>query len=370
MEFSGRLNSFPPSDLLQWALNDRRTGALVVRRSEREKRVYFHAGEVIACLSNDPAEYYGQHLLLNGFLQQDQLFQALTYCTTQGVRLGRALHELGLMTPEMVQQTLRAQIEDSICDLFLWERGVFYFQAELPIEEEILPEPIHAIGLIMEGTRWLDEYQRIRKLFIHDNMVLRRGIAWPGSGLAGVERRIAAELDGRRTLAELYRVVRGSYFRFLDGAYRLAIANVLDIESVGEPTDPSTREMSLYDLLLEQATEEQILVAHRHMAVPLDLLERWVPVWVAEPAPEEQKRMPARARDFYARLDGKTPLGDAFSGDARLRGREMDLLLLQLQKGRLALLPAPVSMLEAEADGRVEAPLDRWWQRVFPKPRR
>jgi hypothetical protein len=368
MEFSGRLTAFPPSDLLQWALNDRRTGALVVRRSEREKRVYFHAGEVIACLSNDKAEFYGQHLLLNGYLEQDQLFQALTYCTTQGVRLGRALTEMGLMTPEMVQQTLRSQIEDSICDLFLWERGVFYFQAELPMEEEILPEPIHAMGLIMEGTRWLDEYQRIRQLFIHDNMVLRQGSAWSGRDLGGVERRIVAELEGRKTLADLYRAVRGSYFRFLEGAYRLAIGNVLDIESVGEPADSATREMSVYDLLLEQATEEQILVAHRHMAVPLDLLERWVPVWVAEPAAEEQRRMPARARDFYARLDGRTSLGDAFSGDARLRGREMDLLLLQLQKGRLALLPAPVAQLEEEAGLRGQAPLERWWQRVFPKP--
>jgi hypothetical protein len=367
MEFSGRLTAFPPSDLLQWALNDRRSGALVVRRSDREKRIYFHAGEVITCLSNDPAEYYGQHLLLNGYLQQDQLFQALTHCTTQGVRLGTALRELGLMAPELVQQTLRTQIEDSICDLFLWERGVFYFQAEMPVEEEILPEPIHAMGLIMEGMRWLDHYRRMRKLFIHDNMVVRRGAAWPGKELSPIERRIGAELDGKRTLAELYRAIRGSYFRFLEGSYRLAVNAVLDIDSVGEPLDSTTREMSVYDLLLEQATEEQILVAHRHMAVPLDLLERWVPVWVAEPGAEEQKRMPARARDFYARLDGKTALRDAFSGDARLRGREMDLLLLQLQKGRLALLPAPVSELEAEAENRGQPPLERWWQRVFAR---
>jgi hypothetical protein len=365
MEFSGRLSSFPPSDLLQWALNDRRSGALVLRRSEREKRVYFHGGAVIGCLSNDPAEFYGQHLLLNGYLQQDQLFQALTHCTTHKVRLGTALVELGLMTPERIQQTLRSQIEDSICDLFLWERGVFFFQAELPQEEEILPEPIHAMGLIMEGTRWLDEYRRIRKLFVHDNMVVRRGSGWPGDHLNPVERRIASELDGKRTLAELYKVIRGSYFRFLEAAYRLAIVTVLDIDSVGEPIDHSTSEMSVYDLLLEQATEEQILVAHRHMAVPLDLLERCVPVWVGEPGTEEQTRMPARARDFYARLDGRTTLGEAFSGDARLRGREMDLLLLQLQKGRLALLPAAIPELEAEASRRGLPPLDRWWNRVF-----
>ena len=45
--------------------------------------------------------------------------------TTEVGRLGTALNDLGLMSPEKVQQTLRAQIEDTICDLFLWERGVF-----------------------------------------------------------------------------------------------------------------------------------------------------------------------------------------------------------------------------------------------------
>ena len=366
MEFSGRLSAFPPSDLLQWALNDRRTGALVVRRSEREKRVYFHHGEVIACLSNDPAEFYGQHLLLNGFLSQEQLFSALTHCTTGGVRLGRALSDLGMLSGETVQQTLRAQIEDSICDLFLWDRGVFYFQSEMPIEEEILPEPIHAIGLIMEGTRWLDEYRRIRKLFIHDNMILSRGSRDGMANLSVVERRILAEADGRRTLGDLYRTIRGSYFRFLEAAYRLAVASALDIESVGEAIDRGSHEMSVYDLLLEQAAEEQALVAHRHMAVPLDLLERFYPIWVGEPSDDEQRRMPARARDFYARFDGRTSLGEAFSGDLRLRGREMDLLMLQLQKGRLAMLPAPVESLAQEAERHGQPALQRWLRRLFP----
>lgn len=367
MEFSGRLSAFAVGDLLQWAKNDRRTGALVIRRSEREKRIYFHGGDVVACLSNDPAEYYGQHLLLNGYLSQDQLFEALTHCTTEGVRLGVALRQIGLLDPDTIQQTLRQQIEDVICDLFLWERGAFYFQAELPQDEEILPEPIHTMGLAMEGARWLDEYNRIRKLFIHDNLVLRPGTRKDTSGLSLLQRRILESADGRQTLADLYRIVRGSYFRFLEAAYQLCVGSQLDIESVGEEADQTrgTHEMSVYDLLLEQATEEQVLVARRHMAVPLDLLERSYPMWVGEPSDEEQKRMPSRARDFYARFDGRTSLGDAFSGDPRQRGRELDLLLLQLQKGRLALLPAPLARLEQEAEREEQPPLKRWWRRVF-----
>lgn len=365
MELSGRLTSFPPSDLLQWALNDRRTGALVIRRSEREKRIYFHRGAVISCLSNDPAEFYGQHLLINGHLTQEKLFRALTHCTRKGVRLGAALLELELLPSEVIQQTLRSQIEDSICDLFLWERGVFYFQSEMPPDEDLLPDPIHVMGLVMEGTRWLDEYRRIRKLFIHDNLVLRKGIGWPGEELSPVEQRIAADLDGRRTLGDLYKLIRGSYFRFLEGAYRLAVASILDIESVGEAFDSGTHEMSVYDLLLEQATEEQILVARRHMAIPLDLLERCYPIWVGDPDPDEQRRMPARAREFYARFDGRTPLSEAFSGNPAHRGREMDLLLLQLQKGQIALLPVSLDNLEQRAEQESRPAHDRWWRRLF-----
>lgn len=365
MEFSGRLSAFPLGDLLQWAKNDRCTGALVVRRSEREKRIYFQAGDVVGCLSNDPAEFYGQHLVLDGCLSDGQLFQALSHCTARGLRLGVALVELGMLSAEVIQQTLRAQIEDVVCDIFLWQRGIFYFQAEMPPEEEILPEPINSLGLAMEGARWLDEVGRIRRVLVHDDVVLRRGESWPGGDLSPVERRLAELVDGRKTLGEIHKKVRGSYFRFLQGAFRLCVGMVLDIEEVLDAAPRGTHEMSVYDLMLEQATDEQVLVSRRHMAVPLDFLERCYPVWVEEPAEDEQTRMPARARDFYARFDGRTPLGEAFSGDPRARGKEMDLLLLQLRKGRLALLPAPVESLEEAAEKRGQPALQRWWRRVF-----
>ncbi|MFP5287664.1 MAG: DUF4388 domain-containing protein, partial [Thermoanaerobaculia bacterium] len=229
MDFSGRLAAFPVSDLLQWAQTERCTGALVIRRSQREKRIYFHAGEVVGCLSDDPAEYYGQHLLLHGYLKEDQLFQAISLATSRGIRLGAAILELGLLDPGTVQRTLRAQIEEVLCDLFLWERGIFYFYAEMPQEEDILPEPINVMGLILEGTRWKDEIVRIRRVLVHDDMVLRRGELFPGGeGLAPVQQRTVKAVDGRKTLGDLYQTVRGSYFRFLEGAFRLCVERVLD----------------------------------------------------------------------------------------------------------------------------------------------
>jgi hypothetical protein len=365
MEFSGRLAAFPMSDLLQWAKNERRTGALVVRRSEREKRVYFHQGDVVGCLSDDPAEFYGQYLVVHGHVEEKQLLRALTHCTTQNVRLGAALCELDILTPDVIQHTLRRQIEDAVCDMFLWPRGLFYFRGEMLQEEELLPEAIDTLALALEGSRWMDEMTRIRCILVHDDVTLKRGELWPGDRLSPLDLRVARSVDGERSVGDLYRKVRGSYFRCLSSAYRLCVARVLDIASVGDAVERSTFEVSVYDLLLEQATEDQALVARRHMAIPIDLLERWVPVWVEEPTADEQKRMPAKARDFYARFDGRTSLSDAFSGDARQRGREMDLLMLQLQKGSLALLPAPLDRREEAAEKRGAPALQRWWKRLF-----
>jgi len=80
MDFSGRLSSFPVVDLLQWAMNEQCTGALVVRRSHREKRILFHNGQVIACYSDDPAEYFGRYLVLHGYLEMREVMFALTFC--------------------------------------------------------------------------------------------------------------------------------------------------------------------------------------------------------------------------------------------------------------------------------------------------
>src|SRR4029079_5586191 len=95
-------------------------------------------------------------------------------------------------------------------------RCVFLSRCARPRGGDILPEPIHTVGLAMEGSRWLDEYRRIRRGLVHDKVVLGRGKVWPGTDLAPLEQRIARAVDGRKSLADLYKELRGSYFRFLE----------------------------------------------------------------------------------------------------------------------------------------------------------
>ncbi|HEX4955517.1 MAG TPA: DUF4388 domain-containing protein [Thermoanaerobaculia bacterium] len=361
MEFSGLLASIPASDLFQWAKNDRRTGDLVVRRSSREKRLSFRDGTLVGATSDDPAEFFGQYLLLNGYLSEGDLVGALAFCAENGKRLGSALVELEVLPREKVARALHDHIQDLTLDLFLWDRGVFFFESGEPETEEIAAEPIDSFFVAMEGTRWLDEYRRIRRVLTHDEIILRRsrkGDELPG--LSPLSRRIHQLVDGERTLGQVHRALGGSLFRFLAAVLDLCVKEVLDIASTRTASASATRELSLHDLMLAQAgvrAHDGSRGTASHEGVPFALLEKMVPIWLGEPIPPNQKD------SFYLRCDGSTRLRDLLTSR---RKDELDLLFTALGRGVLALLPAPIAELESTADRRRTPEGRRWWRRIVP----
>lgn len=342
MQLFGLLTTFSVADVLQWASQDRSTGALVFRRTKREKRVHMVNGEIVACFSSDPLEFYGRYLLSQDYLDEGELLRALSYCRRGGQRLGEALSTLELLPEDLVKSTLRGQIEDAVCDLFLWKHGLFYLaQMELP-DENLLPEPIHTVGVVMEGTRWIDEYNRIRSRVEHDNITLRAGPAWPGKQLEGLKKRIVGHVEPREQLGDFYRRIGGSYFRFLEATYELLSERILEIDEIGPQRDTTMENISLVDLMLEQAAEEGRVSFGDRLTVHLDMLERLYPWWTGNGVPGALSDV---LRSFVASLDGQHQLGESLAEEAEAREEQLQWLLLQLKEGQLALLPRPRSEL-------------------------
>lgn len=356
-EFSGRLSAFPPSDILQWAHNDKRTGALVVRRSGHSKRIYFRDGAVVACLSDDPAEHYGQLLVLHGYLDHAGLMRALGECQRSNLRLGVVLRELGILAPEEIQRTLRQQMEDAICDIFLWRGGVFYFEEDEPPREEILPSPIDPLRLALEGARWIDDYARFRRLFIHDNIVLGRGGSWPGEGLSPLAERVRDAIDGTSTLEAIHKRINGSYFRFLEAAYDLARSGVADILEVREQSSGRSYETGVHDLLYQQAAAEILDTERQLPSLPLEVLEHLFPLWTGE-VPFDGN-LEESQDELWRRWNGSRALGELLSADPEARNREVDSLLLALHQRKVALLPQSIEELEDQGGDRP------WWRRLL-----
>lgn len=361
MDFSGHLSAFSAAHILQWAANERRTGALVVRRARCEKRIYFDGGRVVAALSDDPGESYGRYLLLYGHVGEASLVQALQRCRQSGRRLGSVLVELEILGKGEVRDTLRRHFFDTVCDIFIWRQGVFYFEAEEPPVEAIPPAPIETMQLVLEGTRWIDELARIRRIFVHDNVVLRHGPKYPESGLTGFESRIGAAVDSRSTLAEIYGTLRGGHYPFLATAFDLCMREVLDISEIGEDLEHHTDEIRLSEVLAEHSSVE------RPLTVPLTALQGLHPLIAALPHPDELERYPRQVVDFLAGLGGESPLADLLSTDRAVAEQQLEALMIELRQGRMALLPAPVATLEKTADERGAPEAVRWWRRLLPK---
>jgi hypothetical protein len=265
------------------------------------------------------------------------------------------LQQLEILKPEVVRETLARHIEDTVCDLFLWGRGVFFFAEESLARGLVEVPPIDPLPLAMEGSRWADELARIRRVFPHDQVVLHHGPAVDGGWeLTPLERRIVAQLKEPRPLGNLYRAVGGSFFRFLQAALRLCVREILDIAGPGDDSSRGTAELSVYDLLLEQANEEA-LPALRHHQLPLEVLSRLVPLWTTGEPDDEAERALA------ACCDGSRRLGEILHAED---GSWPELLMPALRRGALALLPRPLAELEASADEAGSGNKQRWWRRL------
>jgi hypothetical protein len=366
VEFTGRLDVFPTAALLQWAGTERRTGALVVRSEGREKQLLFQVGRLVGCLSSDPREHFGQYLLLHGHLEPPALVEALGHCRQHGRRLGASLAELGMLPEATIRRTLREAIEASVCDLFLWKHGLFYFvERTLPVEQ-LTSEPIEMMHLVLEGTRWIDEQARLRAILVSDQVVLSRGAAFATEDLAPVARQIVRALSslGREaTVGELRDRTGGVEFLVLQEIVALLRADVLRISRVVEATArPAVSEVNLQRLLLEQTAIEEVMVGGEKAVVPLDFLRPLCPVWLRRPSGDDLAGHSAAQRVLLEGLDGRTPLRRLLAPGESQRAEQIEALLMAVKRREVVLLPASIEEVERRLDA--ESPLRRIWKKL------
>jgi hypothetical protein len=162
MAFEGNLETMPVADLLQWAANGRMTGTVRVSRGELSKMIYIRDGQVVSCTSTDPREFLGHFLVSHGAIDEAELQDAIARQERDGGLLGEILIDRSAIDREGLERMLRLKAEEAIFDLFTWDHGHFFFaDGDLP-GYELIPVTLGVAGLVLEGTRRLDEWRRIR----------------------------------------------------------------------------------------------------------------------------------------------------------------------------------------------------------------
>ena len=248
MALSGNLRTMLPGDLLQWLSLGQKTGTLVISNQRVEKKVFFRNGRVISSASNDPREYLGQFLMSHGYLTEPELKKAMEVQQQSGILLGKILVMIDVINEPDLVRFMRLKAEEEIYDIFLWNDGDFYFvDDELP-QMEMIPLQVDVTGIIMEGTRRVDEWARIRETVPTDAVIPIMVKEVDYTDLEEVEEPIVRAIDGKRTIAELVLESRSSEFTVS------STVSALVRHGFAKLVDPSTQK-------LKKLTEEQVAAA-------------------------------------------------------------------------------------------------------------
>jgi hypothetical protein len=165
MSISGSLKTMHSGDLLQWCGANLKTGTLRLKHGPIEKQLFFKGGRLFSSTSNSPRETLGQFLVRSGMITEEQLFKTLIQQDRNHEPLGQLLIKEELLTEEELKDLLRLKTEETIYDCFLWTDGEFVFEEDRLPDDIPISLPLDLTGVILEGARRTDEWERIRDVF-------------------------------------------------------------------------------------------------------------------------------------------------------------------------------------------------------------
>ncbi len=203
MAITGNLRTMQLSELLQWLSMGQKTGTLAIRGATGEKTISFEGGRIISSSSTNEREYLGHFLVSFGYITEDELTRAMEVQEESKILLGKILVMIGAVSEDELAELIRMKAAETIYDIFLWKEGAFHFiDGEIPTRP-MVPISLDVTGIVMEGLRRFDEWQRIRtRLPSHREVpVIVQPV--PLSSLPERERYILQAIDGVRSLKEI-----------------------------------------------------------------------------------------------------------------------------------------------------------------------
>jgi hypothetical protein len=253
---SGDLRAFPLPDILLIISTHHKTGVLRCIQPSATKSVEWDQGEIVFARSSMPGDRLGAFLLARGTVTAAQIEQASPMIGTSD-RLGKALIRIGALTPSQMWSAVQGQVKEIVYSLFHWREGQFEFREGPPTSEKIALD-IDVTNIIMEGTRRLDEWSRVREKIQNDRVILAplKPIAelGPSTSLSDFEKVVLGLVDGRRTVRDILVLARRGELETWRALHVLLSAGVIRIQLLAlDPAEVRHEEPPSDDAALERA---------------------------------------------------------------------------------------------------------------------
>ncbi len=262
---NGHLEHFGLQELLQTLSHGARTGTLQIKRDDEKVAIVFETGHITFVRTGAASQIRLRSILLRcNLVSESDLIKAREDQKTNGMLLGRALLERGVLDDGQLAQALRLKAEEELFDLFLWEHGTFEFFPELiqPAAEDEISQvtriKVDPMSVIIEGLRQADEWKIIR-----DRINDLRWILVPVDGVSppAESHSIWKMIDGKRSIEEVLGFSAGTRFDTCAILYRFLEEEIVREATHGEMLQVArklvsktpTSALSIYQSLIDRA---------------------------------------------------------------------------------------------------------------------
>jgi hypothetical protein len=200
----GDLSELPLPDILQHVHLSRATGVLTVLHGGAKKSLYVKSGRVVFASSNLPNDRLGELLLREGKITVEE-YEASIKAISKGKRQGKALVEMGALSPKDLWEGVQFQVREIVYPMFQWEEGAFHFEESQAPEKERITVELDIVDLILAGVRRVDANGSIQARYGEGHLVFERISGEAPPGLESYEEHVLNLVDGERSAVEVCR---------------------------------------------------------------------------------------------------------------------------------------------------------------------
>lgn len=246
MGFQGNLDSVSFADILQLLAMGKKTGTLHLENNEIRKEVSFKSGSVIWASSNEENDLLENQLLKQGRITKEDLTKAKEIMRLTGRDFPSTLVFLGIFNKDDVSDIVLNHVESIIFSIFAWDTGRFVFKDNELADSLHIINALNTMNILMEGTRRIDEWSKIRGALPTDNTVLQ---IVPSAikekeeiRLTPLEVQILSLVDGERSIEEIMEKSPHGELDTSRGLYSLKMAGIIRKVGVKESRKASISE--------------------------------------------------------------------------------------------------------------------------------
>jgi hypothetical protein len=249
MALKGNLRDFSIVQLLNLINLARKTGTLKIDRERERADLSFRGGKLIHASLDGKGSQLVSALRQSGMISEEQ---ARTIRSRAGARsdkeLGLLLINAGYVSQNDILESMRTYVLDSVYPLFTWGEGGFRFESGAPQVDGAITVRIDLENVIMQGTRRLEEWERLQEE-LPDLSVSLKFADRPQTSLRDInlnvqEWRVISFINPRNTIQQIANYNNMSDFQIRKIVYGLLQAGLVEIvrPEREEPEHPESPE--------------------------------------------------------------------------------------------------------------------------------